>query len=140
MDKPLTLVTPDVVVDQPAQYAKVYPIAKNHSYLLQVPKPIWNRAQRRAHGRDQQSIRFVLIKTLELYAEGKMEDHLRKPSGHPTIEPLKRLAYAAGERSSLPLIKLDTPLFNEVERAIADHGSTWSGMVDTALRLLLDRL
>jgi len=48
-------------------------VHKGHHYTLNaIPTAIWERAKRRAHG-EQQSVRVVLIRALDLYGSGRLK-------------------------------------------------------------------
>jgi hypothetical protein len=60
-------------VQLPAKYSHEYPVSQGHQYRIRsVPLAVWTRAMRRAHG-EQRSIRVVLIRALELYADGRLD-------------------------------------------------------------------
>jgi hypothetical protein len=61
-------------VKQPTKYRKDYPIgdATGHHYNLRaVPRDIWKRVRRRAEA-ENLSVRYVVIRSLELYALGRL--------------------------------------------------------------------
>ena len=56
----------------PARFSREYPVHEGHNYLLNgIPEDIWQRAKNRAHA-DDQSVRVVLIRALELFGNGRL--------------------------------------------------------------------
>lgn len=57
----------------PAKASREYPVQEGHNYLLNgIPENVWQRAKTRAHAQDQ-SVRVVLIRALELFGSGRLE-------------------------------------------------------------------
>lgn len=73
------------------QYSKDYPIAGGHNYLVKsIPRAIWTRANRRAKtdGPRGRSIRNVIIRALELYADRRFDAPLEEPTPAPADQDL----------------------------------------------------
>jgi len=61
-------------VDYPARFSREYPVGAGHHYLLNgIPFDVWQRAKKRAHA-EERSVRVVLIRALDLYGSGQLND------------------------------------------------------------------
>ena len=60
-------------VTLPEKYSHDFPVAHGHDYRVRsIPAEVWKGARKRALA-EQRSMRFVVIKALELYAAGRLE-------------------------------------------------------------------
>jgi hypothetical protein len=60
-------------VELPEKYSHDFLVGQGHDYVLNaIPVQIWERAKRRAHG-DQQSVRVILIRALDLFGSGRLD-------------------------------------------------------------------
>jgi hypothetical protein len=61
-------------VDLPARYSHEFPVGNSGTnYVLKaIPLDVWEKAKKRAHGQHR-SVRVVLIRALQLFADGHLE-------------------------------------------------------------------